>query len=106
MLLSNTIVLVVAASLFGENASFQNMGLVKGFPRSTVMMLQNSNRENTDLSNSRRRFLGGVVAGAGTWLVGNAAEAKDELFKANPLTNSVLEQVCTRCYAALRSWIL
>lgn len=86
----------VAALLVGKNEGFQNV--VEPTERlsgsNTAMVLKNSDTENHDLSSGRRRFLGFVVGTGGWWLLGNAAEAKDELFKPNPLTNGVLEQVC------------
>jgi hypothetical protein len=44
-------------------------------------------------SSSRRRFFGALGTAGLVALTGNAAEARDELFKPNPLTNPLLEQV-------------
>lgn len=47
-------------------------------------------------STIRRRLFGHVItATVGSLFGGNAAQARDELFKPNPLTNPVLEQVRT-----------
>ena len=45
---------------------------------------------------SRRNFIGGVAATGVILLSGTDAEARDDLFKPNPLTNPVLEQVSRR----------
>lgn len=42
---------------------------------------------------SRRALLTGMTAAVPAFLISQQAQAKDEIFKANPLTNSVLEQV-------------
>lgn len=48
---------------------------------------------NTNHANSRRALLAGMTAAAPVFLLSPQAQAKDEIFKANPLTNGVLEQV-------------
>ena len=42
---------------------------------------------------SRRSLLAGMTAAAPAFLLSPQAQAKDEIFKPNPLTNPVLEQV-------------
>jgi hypothetical protein len=42
---------------------------------------------------SRRSLLAGMTAAAPAFLLSQQAQAKDEIFKPNPLTNPVLEQV-------------
>lgn len=42
---------------------------------------------------SRRALIAGATAAAPALLLSQQALAKDEVFKANPLTNGVLEQV-------------
>lgn len=59
--------------------------------RSKHFMLHAKNA-GSEFGGNRRRFLG-VIAGACGLVVGEGANAKDELFKPNPLTNPVLEQV-------------
>ena len=61
-----------------------------------------ANRHNMDTDCregmcSRRIFFGSVAATTVILLPGTDAEARDELFKTNPLTNPVLEQVSRRC---------
>jgi hypothetical protein len=43
--------------------------------------------------NSRRALLTSIMAASPVLMLSQQAQAKDELFKGNPLTNSVLEQV-------------
>lgn len=50
--------------------------------------------QNSGDGSSRRALLAGIMAASPVLLLSQQAQAKDELFKGNPLTNSVLEQVC------------
>ena len=85
---------IVAALLLGKNEGFQNFQPTERFARSKVVELKKSEIEDPDISSGRRIFLGTVFGIAAGVLGGNEAEAKDEIFKPNPLTNTVLEQVC------------
>lgn len=51
---------------------------------------------------SRRSLMAGVLSTAPVLLASQHAQAKDEIFKGNPLTNPVLEQVRFICPSTSR----
>ena len=61
--------------------------------RCSSLELQMKSTISPDDVVSRRALLTGMTAAVPAFLVSQQAQAKDEIFKANPLTNSVLEQV-------------
>jgi len=84
--------LAIIALVLRDAVPFQNLRPIERALKAKIITVYGTGNEQNEHGSRRRKFLG-VVAGASSFLVGNAAFANDELFKPNPLTNSVLEQV-------------